>query len=68
MGGDQVPDRLWLAVWPQEIHFASLNVPGRPPPVCGVGTLSVCSLDLRADRRWLRESTSVREVGLCLSS
>lgn len=27
------PDRLWLAVWPQEIDLASLNLPGRPSPL-----------------------------------
>lgn len=46
---DQVPDRLWLAVWPQEIDSASLNLPGRPSPVVSDGC--VCSLNLRADPR-----------------
>lgn len=25
--------QLWLAVWPQEIPLASLNLPGRPSPI-----------------------------------
>lgn len=28
----RVPVRLWLAVWPQEMHLASLNLPGTPSP------------------------------------
>lgn len=31
--GIRVSDRLWLAVWPQEIDLASLNLPGRPSPI-----------------------------------